>query len=143
MPLFKWIVAGMVFLVTGCLGYSPDAALHSAANTGNLGTVIQTISEGAKIDSVNEKSQSALMLAAQGGYTGVVKYLVSRGANIKQKDATGNTALDLATQARKREVVDFLRSHLGLPPLDDKDWMNEIAKPASEDESSKVRRFSY
>jgi uncharacterized protein len=73
---------------------------------------------GAKIETKDNRGNTALLLAAAAGeYNSVgvvetadsVKLLLARGANAAIRNKHGDTALELAVKAHRGEVVSMLR----------------------------------
>ena len=79
-----------------------------AAFKGSLEMVKVLLGCGVDVNSVNEKSYTALMLAAKNGHTEVARLLLERRANVDLQDEDGITALMLAAQNGHTEVVELL-----------------------------------
>lgn len=89
---------------------SEYAALHKAAEAGNLDRVKQMLSEGADVNAKDEHSLTALHWAARTGNTDIVRLLLDQGADIKVKSDSHDraTALHYAAMNGHTKTVQLL-----------------------------------
>ena len=85
-------------------GKGGRAALHAAANSGQMGIASTLLKRGAQTDLQCDDGSTALHLAAAQGHALVVRILLRFGASTDIRDAMGKTAFDLATPS-VREVL--------------------------------------
>ena len=71
------------------------------------------LSNGAKVDTTDTKSRTALMAAAQVGNIEVVKLLLENGADPLFETPMGMTAFKLAAQCGHQEIVDLIVENEG------------------------------
>jgi ankyrin repeat protein len=69
--------------------------LHYAACYENIEIITKLIRQGAKLDSLNSKSQTPLHIAALSGNSFGVNILLERGADTNSQDSSGQTPLHL------------------------------------------------
>ena len=67
------------------------------------------LANGATIDGVNNKGETALHRAVEAGKTATVKQLIDLRANVNIRDAAGHTPLDLAMRKHHSDIVTLLR----------------------------------
>jgi len=72
----------------------------SAAEQGHLEAVTLLLAHGARTETQDDQSTTALMRAAQSDHSSVVAALLDHGAPVDQRDDRGCTALSLAVQCR-------------------------------------------
>jgi ankyrin repeat protein len=87
---------------------SPDSALASGAEYGEVAVVRQALEEGAHADGVPGAKYPPLMAAALGGHAGVVEALIGAGARLTAADGTGYTAIDAAAWKGSPACVQLL-----------------------------------
>eukprot|EP00961_Rhodomonas_salina_P130855 1761686-Rhodomonas_salina.1 len=73
-----------------------SASLLEAAKTGNVDEVEEAVRNGAKVNTADHTSRTALHFAAKHGHTAVVEKLVLFGADLTSKDLGNSTALHTA-----------------------------------------------
>ena len=87
-------------------------ALQSAAEEGNLGSVIMQLSLGAEVDHRDKDGNTALHIAVVKGHLSVVAVLLEHGADIDAKGARDIvTPIMLAMATENTEAVSLLISH--------------------------------
>lgn len=76
-----------------------------AARAGDVGGIVDLLSSGVDVDSLDRHGQTALMLAAHNGCLDVIEYLVRKGANLNVTAKYGLSALMLAIVAGHEAVA--------------------------------------
>jgi ankyrin repeat protein len=79
-----------------------------ASAKGDLALVKKLLTEGADINSADQKGRTALIEAAWGGHTDIVKLLVEHGADVDCADMSGFTPLMRAVEEEHGAVVIYL-----------------------------------
>jgi ankyrin repeat protein len=86
-----------------------NTPLIQAAENANLHDLQTALTDGANVNTRNDKNATALMLASMGGYTEIVKLLLNKGADVNVKEPTnGRTALMMASEKGYAEIVKYL-----------------------------------
>ncbi len=85
--------------------------LLNAAKEGNYDEMKKLVEQGAYINAVDEKKNTALYFAAAAGNFDAVKYLVEKGAKLNIRHSSGQLALDRAAQEGYIDVVKYLADH--------------------------------
>lgn len=86
-----------------------DTALHSVAQTGNIGIMQRLLDKGANPNVKNKEGGTPLMWAAVFGHQDAARLLLSRGADASLKDNDGVTAAEWAARNKHDDVVLLLR----------------------------------
>ncbi|XP_055310888.1 26S proteasome non-ATPase regulatory subunit 10-like [Sitodiplosis mosellana] len=81
------------------------AALHIAAENGNLADVKKLIEKGADVNATNDFGRTPLHLAAMKGHKVIIDQLLKAGANPKHKDSYGKTAFNIAYEIGNVDVL--------------------------------------
>ncbi len=68
------------------------------------------INNGAKLDMVNDKGETALMLAAGAGNEKLVKLLMDKGADVQKRNGAGETVMSYANRSGNKGNVSALES---------------------------------
>jgi ankyrin repeat protein len=84
------------------------AAIHMAAEEGDVETVARMLNEDPRLLSSELHLHTQLTRAASRGHVGVVRLLLGRRTAIDQPDGTGRTALQIAATYGQEELVQFL-----------------------------------
>jgi uncharacterized protein len=92
-------------------GPADDAALLTAARTGQVELVRELLARGAKIEHAGTGGSTALIEAARLGHAHVVRELLARGALVDQQENDGGTALLMAALNGCVEAVRDLLDH--------------------------------
>ncbi len=80
-----------------------------AVITGDIKSVQVLLKEGANVNFIEGRGDTALLIAVNFGYENMVKFLVANGANVNfVKDITGDTALHFAANKGYQKIVEFL-----------------------------------
>ena len=80
-----------------------------AVITGDIKSVQVLLKEGANVNFIEGRGDTALLIAVNFGYENMVKFLVANGANVNfVKDITGDTALHFAANQGYQKIVEFL-----------------------------------
>lgn len=66
-----------------------NTSLHFACQSNELEIVENLIENGAEVNVLNSKLQSAMHIAAEQGFTDICKVLLAAGANVQQKEQVG------------------------------------------------------
>ncbi len=83
-----------------------DNALKYAAMDKSATKIVELLfNKGAKIESSDEKGQTAIMLAAHFGCTATVDFLITKNANLKAKDKWNNTPTMFAARKGHTAIV--------------------------------------
>ncbi len=85
--------------------------LIKAAKEGNTQLVVQSLAQGASVDSRDKHGDSVLNLASFQGHEGVVEVLIAKGATIDKRGKDGMTALAWAAQQDHAAIVELLLDH--------------------------------
>jgi len=85
-----------------------DAALHGAAQNGNIEIIDLLVTKGANPNLKNKVGGTPLMWAAVYGHEEAVRRLLERGADASLKDADGKTARDWAVVNGRKNLVALL-----------------------------------
>src|SRR5262249_30607077 len=104
-----WIAA----IVSGCKqqGLDPtvlDRQLLQAAANGDVASAKQSLKQGARIETKDERGATALILAAEESQDAMVKFLLERGANLSAKDHNGWTPLVHSARTGNLDMVALL-----------------------------------
>jgi len=92
----------------------PPAAIHAAAQAGNLQALQALVEADAKLVGARDESgRTPLHVAAGGGRADVAAYLIARGAEVNAADNNSWTPLHSAAAADQDEVVGLLVEHKG------------------------------
>ena len=80
-----------------------------AVIAGDIKSVQVLLKEGANVNFIEGRGDTALLIAVNFGYENMVKFLVANGANVNfVKDITGDTALHFAANQGYQKIVEFL-----------------------------------
>ncbi len=96
-----------------------DSTLFAAALNGNIQTVMDFISKGYMLDTVDQDGRTALMYASYNGYTELVKELIRLGADVNRRDKYGRTSLLFASSGPYPETVKVLLDNSADPDIAD------------------------
>jgi len=78
--------------------------IHYAADLGRLEMLNVLLDNGAYINELDDRGQTALHYATCNGFADVTKYLLSKGIDAAIQDSDGNSAADLAMDAHVVEL---------------------------------------
>ena len=104
----------------------PSKSFYQAAADGDIEQVKLNLSQGAEINSTDNRNRTALHLAAQGGHSDVIKLLIERGADINVKGKAQRTPLHTAAINGDKKTVELLlgkgsdieaKDRFGITPL--------------------------
>ena len=80
-----------------------------AVIAGDIESVQVLLKEGANVNFIEGRGDTALLIAVYFGYENMVRFLVDNGANVNfVKDITGDTALHCAANQGYQKIVEFL-----------------------------------
>lgn len=101
--------------------HKPSKSILIASSTGDVNQVRLLISEGADIESKNQRRETPMVLAAKNGHIEVVKLLLDKGANIDGSKAGHSnndfTPLQIAIKNDNSELVKLLLARGANPGL--------------------------
>ena len=86
-----------------------DAALHGAAQSGDVEIIRMLLDKGANPNAQNKQGGTPLMWAAVYGHTDAARVLLNRGADPSLKDNDGITAVEWGVRNKRESVVQLLR----------------------------------
>ena len=84
----------------------PPLVFHSRGDRGgNVDRIRSILQDGADVNVINYKGQSALHCASKAGFIDIVELLIERGADVNMQDADGTTPLMMTLQStvKKKE----------------------------------------
>eukprot|EP00953_Heterococcus_sp_UTEX-ZZ885_P034824 18017-Heterococcus_DN1.PRE.1 len=107
-----------------------EAALLSAAATGDLAEVERTIAEGAPIEGRNKAlaGSTALIAATEGGHADVVTRLIELGANVNAVNRMGEPPLSIAVSRGDEDIARALLAHGASVDANDREWRTPLLK---------------
>jgi ankyrin repeat domain-containing protein 50 len=82
--------------------------LHSAANTGDIGTVMQQIQQGGNINAADQYGWTALHWATEQGHKSLVQFLIEANADLNMQDPRGQTGLHRAVIKGHEAIAQLL-----------------------------------
>ncbi|MGD9086340.1 MAG: ankyrin repeat domain-containing protein, partial [Desulfobacterales bacterium] len=82
--------------------------LISAAELGEIDTVINLLDQGVPVEAKNPDGWTVLMKATYEGHKEIVRELIERGANVNVQENAGWTSLMMAAQFGFREIARLL-----------------------------------
>lgn len=104
------------------------AAIHSAAQRGDLAKVKALIAKNPKLVNANEYDDTYPLHNAVGGnHQDVAAYLISKGADTNARCADGFTPLEYAAFLKHRKMFDFLVSKGVKPNILCYVWLGDLA----------------
>jgi ankyrin repeat protein len=92
-------------------GMTENEELFTAAQTGNLPTLMQLKTQGVDMSAKNAKGQTIGHIAAKYGHLEVLKWLFQHGLDLNVKDKYGETPVHLAAENGYLEVLEWLFQH--------------------------------
>src|SRR5689334_3376711 len=87
---------------------SPEEAIFSEIDAGNVEAVSRLLASGVNINIRNNKGLTPLMAAAFVGSTPIARLLITRGADVRARYQSGDTALHVAVIRGKRDTAELL-----------------------------------
>lgn len=88
---------------------APGSPLHIAAQRGHLNSIKALLKNGAEINLLNEKDETAVMMAVKNDQIAVLKLLLEHSPNLRLVNEGGQTVLDMASKSsREKEMLELL-----------------------------------
>ena len=87
---------------------SGETMLTALIETGDLGLISQTLSQGADTNQRNARGTSPLESAIRGSKTSIAEILIQHGASVNQASRFGFSLLEIALCHKNEEIVKLL-----------------------------------
>ena len=132
------VEAKPVKLVPEAKPVNPKAnkALLNAVKKGEIEAAKQAITDGANLNTKDERGTTPIHIAAGRGNLGLMKLLVKKGANIETKNDNGDSLLHMASISAQKDVFEYLvekganvnaKNRDGTTPLHVANYHEEVA----------------
>ena len=86
-----------------------STALHCAAHSGEIGTILELLHSGVDVDIRNSCGHTPLHCATSSGHIAALKTLLCKGANVEARDEHDRSPLDYAFESE--QVIETLLAH--------------------------------
>lgn len=111
-----------------------------AALNGSTKVIQQALSEGYKVDMIDNQGRTLLMYAAFNGNTDIVDLLLKAGADIDFQDSMGSTALMFAASGPAKETVTLLlKNQAKINLVDNNEHFSALMWAAAEGQLDNVK----
>jgi hypothetical protein len=109
-----------------------NTRLLDAAEKCNLPEVEEALADGADVNAVNNKGETALILTAKKDCPDIVKFLVKKGCMVSLKDDKGKSAWLYAVESENTNIVDLLERAGAVPDYIGREWDGYVSNQKEE-----------